>query len=97
MLAESQQFVISSLRLKEPAKVKMEEFKSCVVYICIGGSATIETGGASYALGNGETMLIPASLDDLLLVPTPAGVHLLQVHLPQPPKDDIYDGPEPEL
>ena len=97
VLAESPQFIISSLRLKEPAKVKMEEFKSCVVFMCVDGSATVQTGGASYPIASGETMLIPASLDDLLLVPGPDGVHLLQTHLPQPPKDDVYEGPEPEL
>lgn len=97
VLAEAEQFVITSLRLKAPAKVPMESFKSCLVFMCTDGSATVETGGEVYTLTSGETMLIPASLDDLMIIPDKGGVHILQAHLPQPPKDDVYDGPEPEI
>ena len=83
------------MRLKTPAKVPMDSFKSCVVLCCTEGSASVEAGGARYGLAAGECMLLPASLDDVMLVPAPDGVHLLQVHLPQPPKEDVYDGPEP--
>ena len=94
VLAECPQFVITSLRLKEPARVSMDDFKSCVVYSCLSGSATIVTGDQPYPIAAGETLLVPASASDLLLQPAPNGIHLLQTHLPQPPKDDVYDGPE---
>lgn len=94
VIAECPQFIITSLPLKQPAKVAMEPFKSCVVYTCISGGVRIETGGTAYPLMTGETILIPASADDLLLIPDAAGAHLLQTHLPQPPKEDLYEGPE---
>ena len=94
VLAQAPQFVVTSLRLTKPAKVAMEPFKCCVVYMCLQGAASVETGGGSYSISVGETMLIPASLDDLLIVPAAGGVHLLQAHLPQPPKEEVYDGPE---
>ena len=94
VLAECPQFVVTSLPLKQPARVSLEDFQSCVVYMCLRGGVRIETGGAHYALSAGETILIPASLDELLLIPDADGAHLLQTHLPQPPKDDVYDGPE---
>ena len=94
VLAECPQFIVTSLPLREPAKVAMEPFKSCVVYSCLRGGVRVETGGARYTLTAGETMLIPATADDLLLIPDAGGAHLLQTHLPQPPKDDVYDGPE---
>ena len=92
--AECPHFVITSLPLKEPAKVAMEPFKSCVVYTCLAGGVRVETGGNHYTLTAGETLLVPATADDLLLIPDASGAHLLQTHLPQPPKEDIYDGPE---
>lgn len=95
VLVDDPHFVLTSMRLKTPAKVPMDSFKSCVVLCCTEGSASVEAGGARYGLAAGECMLLPASLDDVMLVPAPGGVHLLQVHLPQPPKEDIYDGPEP--
>lgn len=94
VLAECPQFIVTSLPLREPAKVAMEPFKSCVVYSCLRGGVRVETGGARYTLTAGETMLIPATADDLLLIPDAGGAHLLQTHLPQPPKDDVYEGPE---
>ena len=110
VLVQAPQFIITSLSLTAPARIKMEEFQSCVVFICLSGAATVTSGpaagttaaagmaadGGQWSLKAGEPMLIPASLDTLQLTPAPGGVHLLQVHLPQPPKDDIYDGPEPE-
>jgi hypothetical protein len=74
----------------------MDDFKSCVVLICITGGIRVQSAGEAYPLAAGETMLLPASLDDLMLIPDTPGTHLLQVHLPQPPKEDVYDGPEPE-
>lgn len=108
VLVEAPQFVITSVALKAPARIRMEDFKSCIVYICLSGEASVSTGqearhgaetgdeGSRWSLEAGETMLIPASLEDLQIIPGPGGVHLLQVHLPQPPKDDVYDGPEPK-
>jgi mannose-6-phosphate isomerase len=96
VLVDDPHFVITSLRLFSPARIRMEDFKSCLVLICVGGSATVVQDENRYTLAAGETMLIPASLDTLQVVPSQGGAHLLQVHLPQPPKDDVYDGPEPE-
>ena len=97
VMAECPQFVITSLMLDEPsrpARIRMEEFKSCLIYSCLSGSVTVSVGSESYRLASGESLLIPASLDDLLLTPAAGGCHLLQTHLPQPPKEDLYDGPE---
>ena len=104
-------FVITSLRLSDPsrpARIRMEEFKSCLVYSCLSGSVSVHVGNVvgkkgvapsetdgRYTLSAGETLLVPASCDDLLLTPAPGGCHLLQTHVPPPPKDDdLYDGPE---
>ena len=102
VLVNDPHFIITSMAMKAPARIKMEEFKSCIVYICLSGEATVTevqhgtaAGAGLWTLKAGETILIPASMDNLQIVPASGGVHLLQVHLPQPPKDDVYDGPEP--
>lgn len=96
VVAKCEQFVITSLDLHGPAKVPMESFRSFIIYQCLEGELVVKADGADYPLAAGETMLVPASLDNLLLVPGPKGAKLLQAHLPQPPKEDVYDGPEPE-
>ncbi|MBR0501404.1 MAG: class I mannose-6-phosphate isomerase [Bacteroidales bacterium] len=93
VLVNDPHFVITSLKLTSPARIRPEEFKSCIVLICLEGSFSVE--GCS-PVEAGETLLIPASLDTVQLTPASGGAHLLQVHIPQPPKDDVYDGPEPE-
>ncbi len=96
VLVEDPHFVITSLALTTPARVSMEPFKSCVVFICLKGSVTVDAGESHTTLPAGEVLLVPASLDTVTLTPAADGAHLLQVHLPQPPKDDVYDGPEPD-
>ena len=96
VIVNAPQFVITSMPLHGPAKVRMEEFKSCIVYICTAGSAKLETDGQAWTISAGETVLVPASVDEILLTPLAKGTHLLQTHLPQPPKEDVYDGPEPK-
>lgn len=95
-LIEVPQFVIDSLRLRTAVPVPAAPSRSCIVYICTEGSVSVRADGSDYPLAAGETMLIPASLDAHTLSPAPEGVHLLRVHLPQPPRDDVYEGPEPE-
>ncbi|MBR5100539.1 MAG: class I mannose-6-phosphate isomerase [Bacteroidales bacterium] len=98
VLVNDPHFVITSLGLTTPARIKLEDFKSCIVLICVEGSATVVADGNNpCSLTAGETLLIPASLDTVQVVPAEGGAHLLQVHLPQPPKDDVYDGPEPDV
>ena len=105
VLVDAPQFVITSLPLTAPARIRPDSFKSCIVFQCTAGSLKVTFGSDSpdaseardsYTLSAGETMLIPASLDEVLLVPTSDSAHVLQVHLPEPPKDDVYEGPEPE-
>ena len=93
VLVNDPHFIITSVRLTTPARIRLEDFKSCIVLICLEGSFSVE-GCAPVTAG--ETLLVPASLDTLQLTPAEGGAHLLQVHLPQPPKEDLYDGPEPE-
>ncbi len=96
VLVNDPHFVITSVKLSAPAHVPVASFKSCIVLQCLTGSLQVESDGARFPLAAGETMLLPASLDAVTLVPDAGGAHLLQAHIPQPPKDDVYDGPEPE-
>ncbi len=94
VLVDDPHFIVTSLSLTSPAKVPMDEFQSCVVLSCLQGGVRIETGEGACALKAGGTVLIPASLDQVLLIPDAGGVHLLQTHLPQPPKEETYNNPE---
>ena len=94
VLVNDPHFVITSLNLKAPANIPVASFKSCIVLQCLSGALTVEADGRLFPLAAGETMLLPASLDTVTLTPDASGARLLQAHLPQPPKEDVYDGPE---
>ncbi len=94
VLVNDPHFVITSLQLTAPARLPVPSFKSCIVLQCLKGSLMVESEEGHFPLAAGETMLLPASLDTVTLRPDAGGTHLLQTHIPQPPKDDVYDGPE---
>ena len=62
-------FTTSLLDLTLPYAKDLSELDSFVVLMCLSGSGTLEVDGEEVSIGQGETVLIPASADDLCLVP----------------------------
>ena len=62
-------FTTSLLDLSLPYAKDLSELDSFVVAMCLEGSGTLEVDGEEVCIGRGETILIPASADDLCLVP----------------------------
>ena len=83
----------------------MDKFESFIVYICLEGGASIqvpstrENGEAymeNYEFSKGETILVPADMDDFYLVPCDRSTVLLEaVTRPEEYVDDYID-PETE-
>ena len=58
--------------------------------MCINGGASFKMNdGTECLLSKGETLLIPASMEDFLLSPTQEGTILLEASMPQ-----LTDGPD---
>ena len=70
-------FTTSLLDLSLPYAKDLSELDSFVVAICLSGSGTLEVDGKEMPVGQGETVLIPASADDLCLVPDAANLKAL--------------------
>jgi mannose-6-phosphate isomerase len=69
VLAECPHFTTSLLDLTLPFAKDLSEVDSFVVVMCLSGTGTLEVDGEEVSIGQGETVLIPASADDLCLVP----------------------------
>lgn len=69
VLAECPYFTTSVLDLTLPYAKDLSELDSFVVVMCLSGSGILEVDGEEVTIGQGETVLIPASADDLCLVP----------------------------
>jgi mannose-6-phosphate isomerase len=69
ILADCPYFTTSVLDLTLPYAKDLSEIDSFLVAMCLEGSGTLEVDGEEVPVQQGETVLIPASADDLCLVP----------------------------
>jgi hypothetical protein len=73
------------------------------VYVCVAGEASIQVPGSdgmeSTVISAGETVLVPAEVDDFYLVPRQSGTELVEVLVEREEEADAYIDPsaEPEL
>jgi mannose-6-phosphate isomerase len=74
-------FTTGKLTLTDSIRRSYEERDSFVVYICTGGAATVACGRQSESIGKGETLLIPASLANDVLVTPQKQAELLEVYI----------------
>jgi mannose-6-phosphate isomerase len=58
--------------------IKLDSF---VIYICLEGEVNIETESGSETIQKGETILIPASIENVLLKPALTSAKLLEVYI----------------
>ena len=96
---DTDRFTLNRIELKEPYRVVPEQFNSFVVYICTEGSVEVQAPQAdghnrAYKLERGQLILIPASQDECIIVPTSAGSALLETYVKvlENEKDDYLNG-----
>ena len=75
-LVRCKYFTTSVYDLSLPFAKDLSAIDSFVVVMCVSGEGTIEVDGESVSLRRGETVLIPASADDVCFVPD-GGMKLL--------------------
>lgn len=100
-IVDTHNFIVKTIELEAPARVIPSLAGSFTVYMCIEGIASLKMNdGTEYTLGKGETILIPASMEDFMLSATQDGTILLEASMPQlTDEPDLYlnyDEPEDE-
>jgi len=74
-------FTTSVIQLDQPVEKDFNMIDSFVIYMCMEGAAGIAYGkGEVVSIKKGETVLIPAELKNLALIPTEAST-LLEVYI----------------
>ena len=74
-------FTTNMLRFNKSLERQYAKLDSFVAYMCLEGTFTIESEGEKTTVSKGDTVLIPASIDELSLVPD-GEVTLLEVYVP---------------
>lgn len=100
-IADTSNFVVKILDLKESQRIVPSLKGSFTVYTCVEGEAAIKTNdGTLYQLKKGETIFIPAAMEDFLLTPVEGNPQILESYMPQladaPDLYLNYDEPEDE-
>lgn len=100
-VADTSNFIVKTIELTEPVRVEPALTGSFIVYTCVQGEAAIRTNdGIEYTLQKGETILIPAAMEDFQVLPLAQDTRLLETQMPQIADDpDLYlnyDEPEDE-
>ena len=73
-------FTTNMLRFNKSIARQYAKIDSFVSYMCLEGNFVIEFGGEKTIVSKGDTILIPASIDELSLIPD-AEVTLLEVYV----------------
>jgi len=73
-------FTTSVIKLDKPVEKDFNMIDSFVIYLCVEGAAGISYAGGAESIKKGETVLIPAELKNLVIVPTEATT-LLEVYI----------------
>ena len=95
-----QPFVANHLELHDPLRISSETSDAAVCYVCLKGEASLQTemegglGPAVYTLKEGQTVLVPAELQDFILAPLSRGTELLEVMASKEHKADSYINPD---
>lgn len=104
-LVECPEFCVSELNLSDSLHIYTEKFGSFIIYICTEGAASLqvpstqEDGKAymqNYEISKGETVLVPADMDDFFLVPRDRETVLLEAVCRPVEEMDGYIDPDTE-
>ena len=102
-LVKTPEFTVTRMDLKDPVHILAGENGGFAVYFCASGEASVQVpapgGMESTILSAGETILVPAEIDDFYLVPRQGGTVLVEVLVEREEEPDAYIDPsaEPEL
>ena len=80
-LVSCKYFTTSLYDLTLPYAKDLSELDSFLVVMCLSGHGTLEVDGEEVSVHQGETVLVPASADDICFVPEDGGMKLLTSHL----------------
>ncbi len=93
-LSQEEEFIVKAVNLSDPVRVYSEEYDSFLAYYCVSGEASLQMGGDSYILREGDTILVCALSDDFLLLPRKRGTFILEASIDRTVSPDSYLGSE---
>jgi len=69
-IVKSDKFIVNIIEIDKPKEYELAEVDSFVILTCAEGHVTVKWDGDYLTLVDGESLMVPAEMDSLLLVPT---------------------------
>lgn len=85
-------FSVNPLNLIAPVKVSTGKFDSFIIYYSIAGDASIEAGGETFTLKQGNILLVPSDVEEFTLVPNDGKASIIEILMPHRDDPDSYVG-----
>jgi len=99
-LARRPEFTVNEIQLKEPLRIDTAKSDCFSVYVCVEGQLAVQTstkdGATSCELKKGQTVLVPADLDEFFLVPKAKDTVILEAMVEKREVPDDYINPDSE-
>jgi mannose-6-phosphate isomerase len=96
LLAAEDQFTVGQIHLKSPLESHAGIEETFLIYICVGGEATLKTKEDKFTIKAGELILVPAELSEFTLAPVGDTAVVLEVRMDPRASDDIVSEPVEE-
>jgi mannose-6-phosphate isomerase len=80
-LVKCKYFTTNVIEINQVVEKDYNKLDSFVIYICLEGEVEIETESGNERIEKGETILIPASIENVQLKPQSTSVKLLEVYI----------------
>ena len=97
-LVDCPHFKVSKLEITSPIRVRPEDYDSFIVYMCLEGKVSIqfpevnskgETTTDNYILEKGQVILIPAEIENFVIVPMEKESTLIEAYVPETEEDRV--------
>ena len=96
LLAAEDQFTVGQIHLTAPLQSHTGLEETFLIYICVGGEATLEAQGQKFGMKAGELILVPAELAEFTLAPVGDAAVVLEVRMDPRASTDIVSEPVEE-
>ena len=96
LLAAEDQFTVGQIHLKAPLQSHAGIEETFLIYICVGGEATLQTKADKFTIKTGELVLVPAELSEFTLAPVGDAAVVLEVRMDPRADNDIVSEPVEE-
>jgi mannose-6-phosphate isomerase len=91
-LVTCEYFVTRLLELDQAIRREVSQLESFIIYICVEGECDLKWDEACEHLNKGETLLVPAFMEEFELIPGKGFCRLLEIHYPTTGESARYVG-----